>query len=67
MSWWFAGQTDISQLETVVSEEKGETQMVVEINRIKDKILCSYNRKAILMVVHLRIILCPVKMVQLAI
>ena len=49
---------------------EGETQMVVEINRIKGKTLSSYKRtvmEAILMVVHLRIILCPVKMVQLAI
>ena len=43
--------------------------MVVEINRIKGKTLCYYNRKlmeAIKMVIHLRIILCPGNMVQLA-
>ena len=39
--------------------------MVVEINIIKGKTLRSYNREAIKMVVHLRIRLCPGKMVQL--
>ena len=42
--------------------------MVVEINIIKDKTLCSHNRtviEAIQMIVQLRVKLCPVKMVQL--
>ena len=40
--------------------------MVVEINIIKGKTLCSYNRKEIRMVVQLRISLCQGKMVQIA-
>ena len=50
-------------------EEEGETQIVEEINRIKGKTLCYYNRKvmeAIQIVVQLSIRLCPVKMVQLS-
>ena len=68
MGWWFVGQEDISQLETLAIEEEGETQMVVEINRIKGGKLCYYNRtlvEAILMVVNLRIGLWPVNMFQL--
>ena len=50
----------------VATEEEGETQMVVKTNRIKDKKLYFYNRKAIIMVVHLRISSLPGNMVQLA-
>ena len=66
MIWWFSGQADISQLEMVATEEVGKSQMVMEINRIKEETLCSYNRKAIRMVFHLRISSWPGKMVQLA-
>ena len=68
MSWWFAGQSDISQFKTVATEEEGETQMVVETNIIKIKTLFSYNRtvmEAVLMVVHLSIRLCPENIIQL--
>ena len=68
MSWWFAGQVDISKWETVTMEEESVTQMVVEINIIKGKTLCYYNRTlmvAIRMVFHLSISSCPIKMVQL--
>ena len=29
MDWWFAGQADISQLETAAMDKEGETKMVV--------------------------------------
>ena len=68
MSCWFSSQADISQMKTVATYEEGETQMVVEINIIKGKTLCYYNRTlmvAIRMVFHLSISSCPIKMVQL--
>ena len=53
----------------VATEEEGGTQMIVEINRIKGRTLCHYNRtviETIRMIVHLSISSWPGKMVQLA-
>ena len=69
MSSWFTSQVDISQLETAETEEEGETHMVAEINIIKGKTLCSYNRtvmETIRIISHLGISSFPVNMVQLA-
>ena len=69
ISWWFVVQAYIIQLETVEMKEEGKTKLVVGINRIKGKILCSYNRalmESIQMVFHLSISSFPGKMVQFA-
>ena len=63
---WFTVQADISQLETVAIEEEGQTQTVVENNRIKYELLCSYKRKEVRIFFHLRTRSCQRNMVRLA-
>ena len=58
MSLWLAGQEYISQLEKVETEEEGENQIVMRINKSNGKPLCSYNKtvmEAIRIAVHMMI------------